>query len=211
MHRYRRGFTFVEIMVAVVVLVAGFLPIFNMMQAGTKRARFQKIRAFGLSLAQSNLERVRGCSLKYLDAEGPEAEAAAALGLPNMWNGPGDINELVGQDPLLNPTPGVEGVPEDDEMKVLIEKWTARSKIFHPIMGKTSPKWNDRLAKLKMRIVTSSVTWSKQWEDFRVPNTWEEFRDGKNGRRYQGREVVSLVAVSGEGLFHPPPDLGVTN
>jgi type II secretory pathway pseudopilin PulG len=212
-HRTRKriqAFTMVEIMIAVVILVLGFMPIYSMMQAGTKRARFQKIRAFGLSLAQNYLERVRGCSLMYLDADGPIFDAGQLQGVPNLWaGGPGGVIDLFAKDPLLNPKAGNEGVPGDDEMKALIEHWERRGAIFHPIPGKVSPSWSEDLAKLKMRIITSSVTWSKAYDQYRRPTSLDEFRSGKNGKRYQGREVVSLVAISGEGLFHPPPSFGI--
>ncbi len=192
-------------MIASLILMLAFIPLYKMFQGGAKRARFQKIRAYASSLAQNYIERVRGCSLYYLDEDGPKYEAsddpAIAHGhfLTDLESG------FTVNDPVLVPTPDSPGVPPDDEMRDLLQRWAKRATLFKTVPARISPEMSPSLAPMNMRILAVSIYWGQ--DKLPRPLTLEELRNGKDGKRYNSSESLTLATLMGEGLFHPPPTI----
>jgi hypothetical protein len=188
----------VEIMVATVIMVAAFFPLVSMMRSGARRAKFQKIRAFGTSLAQNLLERMRGMSIYYLEGSSgaPWYERAEALGHGHLED---DLGDLIGADPIFNPIVGQEGVPDDDEMKDLVERWTKRAELFYVKPHIVSGTWDEPLAARKMAILAVTTSWK---EDFQRKDNLQALKDDLSNGVLQGSSSLTMFAIVGEGLFH---------
>lgn len=207
--RRRRALTFVEIMVATVIMVAAFFPLVSMMRSGARRAKFQKIRAFGTSLAQNLLERMRGMSIYYLEAQSgtPHGwyERAEALGHGHLED---DLAQLIESDPIFNPIVGQEGVPDDPEMKDLVERWSKRAGVFRVKPHVVSSTWDPGLADRKMAILAVSTLW--EGDTPRKDNLQALKEDLANGT-LQGPNALTLFALVGEGLFHASSEVDASS
>lgn len=182
----RQAFTFMEVTVAVIILVVGLLPVYSIMQGGAKRARYNKIRAFAASLAQNTIERIRGYSLEHLETNfGPGSWEAGVL-------------QLRDEDAIFIPRSGDPGVPTDDEMKHLLDEWNRRRDKFtlHMLPIQEDQGIGD-LSKYRSRLIGVKLYWGRAKQTAQHPTSPSELT--------RGRDFLSLVAIAGEGLFHPPP------
>lgn len=197
MQKRRSAFTFVEIMMTAVLLVLGFFPLYSLMRGNLRRAKFQKVRVFGSSLAQNLLERIRGCSLKFLD-DGSGGAAGVAGGGGGTTFSAEMAGGFLDQDPLLNPKPNQDGVPGDAEFTRLLERWESRRKLYAIDTMPIGPGTSGGLATSKLRLVGIRVKWGKDTTRLgQAPSQIEELSTGA--------EHLSVIAIAGEGLFHPPP------
>lgn len=209
--RRRRALTFVEIMVAVIIMVAAFFPLFSMMRSGVRRAKFQKIRAFGTTLVQNTIERLRGMSIHYLESKGgtewytrAETRWSSVEGGPHL--SPESLGQMLTVDPVFAPVAGKEGVPDDPEMQDLIKRWNDRAGLFRFGPHFISSEWDAKLASMNMAILAVSCRWDG--EDFVRMETLDALQSRLESGELRGGKAMTMFAIIGEGLFHPPPALG---
>ncbi len=102
----RRGFSFVEIAIAVLILALGILPMIGVFIANSEETRANKNRSFAATLAASVLERYRKFRPSALD--GKFGKTAITPEVIEGWEKskqlPETSKELAG-DPLLTPPP----------------------------------------------------------------------------------------------------------
>ncbi len=187
---------------AVIVMMVGLLPVYTIMQGNSKRAQYNKMRSFAGTLAQNYLERIRACSLDFLDGA-----AATPTGGPTPSGR--TLDDVVPQnsasvplfqeDQLMNPLVD-PSVPSDPEMKSLLAEWDRRRSFFSlqrlPVKKEYAPELYD----LRMRVLGVKIFWGKERQTAQPPATLDELT--------LGTEHLSLVAFAGETLFHPPPKPG---
>jgi len=182
----RPAFTFMEVMVAVIILVVGLLPVYSIMQGGAKRARYNKIRAFAATIVQNWIERLRPCSLEYLDGNwGTDWQSAA--------------QEMLDQDSILIPRQGDPTVPQDEEFRGLLANWNRRRDKFRLHFLPVGPDQGlNGMEEYRMRLIGAKIYWGRAKETAQHPTSPSDLT--------RGRDYLSLAALAGEGLFHPPPD-----
>lgn len=195
----------VEVMIATMILVLALFPIVSMMRGRQKRARFQKIRSFAMSLAQNQVERLRGCSIYYLetDSGSPWYSRADQLGHPHLDGA--ELQKLVQEDTILNPVAGQDGVPGDEEMKELLERWNKRKELYAIRPHTTSASMDPDLAKKNMMILAVTAYWGPDVDNFKFAATFDTLKTGLESGQYRGSQALTLFSIIGEGLFHPPP------
>lgn len=201
--RWSAGFTFAEITVAVLILVIGMLPVYSLIESQSRRARYSKIRAFGAGLAANFLERLRGCSLQFLLSEPPAGGGTAPAGSgPRTLDaaipigGGGGAIPLYADDTIWNPAAD-PNIPQDEEMKSLLEEWRKRANKFNVLPLFPKRERNPDLGARNTVLIGVKVSWGRRKDTTPLP---EELTDLD-----LGPEHLSLACFAGESLFHPPP------
>ncbi|NUN47977.1 MAG: hypothetical protein HUU15_04005 [Candidatus Brocadiae bacterium] len=185
-----RGFTFVEIIVATIVMVIAVIPFFSGIQRRNRQARYDKIRSFAMTLASNYLERTRAMRYDYLSGGGTDSGV--------VGGGADGANELFNSDVIMSPKPGVEGCPTDAEMQALISQWRNRLGSFS---ARTMPPQRPTgFEASKTVLLGVRVSWGDKRE-MPKPSGLADLTKGTNH--------LSLACLAGEALFHPPPDLSV--
>lgn len=189
-HPSRRGFTFVEIIVATIVMVIAVIPFFSGIQRRNRQARYDKIRSFAMTLASNYLERTRAMRFDYLTGGGTDSGAVVG--------GADGADEVFNLDVIMSPKPGVEGCPTDPEMQALITQWRNRLGSF--TARTMAPQLPTGFEKSKTALLGVRVSWGDKRE---LP------KPTGLGDLTKGTNHLSLACLAGEALFHPPPDLSV--
>ena len=79
----RKGFTLVEIVVVVLILMIGIIPIYDSMVQGSKRVRFNRRRNFAAAICNNTIEIYKKLHIKTLVAEKEDIKELVQPGSDN--------------------------------------------------------------------------------------------------------------------------------